>query len=159
MLEPMSAPDPTCWFCDDVRTDPPPGGFLVDDGTWRAGHAPASFATVGTVVLESRRHVLDQAGFDDTEAGSYVDVLGRLVAAVRRTTGCDRVYQWATMDAFPHFHVWLVPWSRTDDLRGPRFLADRLVHGAVCTSAEADAMAASLRNALLRTSQRVTPVG
>jgi len=145
----MNTPDPTCWFCsDEVRTDPPPGGFLVDGETWRAGHAPASYAPVGTVILESRRHVLDQAEFDDVESRTCAAVTGRLVDAVRRTTGCDRVYQWATMDGFPHFHVWLVPWSATDDLRGPRFLADRLVHGTGCSSADAEACAAALRDAL-----------
>ena len=30
-----------CWFCDDAdRTDPPPGGWLLEDDTWRAGAAP-----------------------------------------------------------------------------------------------------------------------
>jgi diadenosine tetraphosphate (Ap4A) HIT family hydrolase len=145
----MSETDPTCWFCnDDMRTDPPPGGFLIDDGTWRAGHAPASYAPLGTVVLEARRHVLDQADFNDVESQTCARVTGRLVEAVRRATGCDRVYQWATMDAFPHFHLWLVPWSLSDDLRGPRFLADRLLHGDGCSPAEAEATARALRGAL-----------
>ena len=121
---------------------------LLDDGTWRAGHAPASYAPVGTVILESRRHVLDQAEFDDTESRTWAEVTGRLVEAIRRATGCDRVYQWATMDGFPHFHVWLVPWSSTDDLRGPRFLADRLVDGTGCSPSDAAAMVAALRDAL-----------
>ena len=101
-----------CWFCDvDLRTDPPPTGWLYDDGVWRAGHAPAGYAIAGTVVLEACRHMLDQAAMTAQEAESLVGVTGRLVTAIRQATGCDRVYQWATMDAFPHFHLWLVPWS------------------------------------------------
>jgi len=116
-----------CWFCDDPRADPPPGGWLLEDDTWRAGAAPASYAPPGTVILEARRHVADQSGFDATERATVATVTGRLITAVRTTTGCDRVYQWATMDAYPHFHLWLVPWSEEAGLRGPRYLVDAIV--------------------------------
>jgi diadenosine tetraphosphate (Ap4A) HIT family hydrolase len=117
-----------CWFCDDTaRTDRPPGGWLLEDDTWRAGAAPASYAVPGTVILEARRHVADQSGFDPTERDSLAEVTGRLLMAVRAATGCDRVYQWATMDAYPHFHLWLVPWWADSATRGPRYLVDSVV--------------------------------
>jgi hypothetical protein len=126
-----------CWFCDvDLRTDPPPTGWLYDDGVWRAGHAPAGYAIAGTVVLEAYRHVLDQAAMSAQEAASLVGVTGRLVTAIRQATGCDRVYQWATMDAFPHFHLWLVPWSSSGALRGPRHLVASV--GTAAATAEPD---------------------
>jgi diadenosine tetraphosphate (Ap4A) HIT family hydrolase len=145
----MSDHDETCWFCNAaVRTDPPPGGWLFEDETWRASHVPAGYGPAGTVILETRRHVLDQSGFDEDEAATCARVTGRLVAAVRSVTGCDRVYQWSTMDGFPHFHVWLVPWSVADDLRGPRFLVDRIVTQDGCDEATAQRTAADLRDAL-----------
>jgi hypothetical protein len=148
-LDGMTDRDDTCWFCNPaVRGDPPAGGWLLEDATWRAGHVPAGHGPAGTVVLETRRHVLDQAGFDDAEATTCAEVTGRLVTAVRQATGCDRVYQWATMDAYAHFHLWLVPWSRDDDLRGPRFLADRLVNGDGCDQQTAVRTAESLRDAM-----------
>ena len=85
---------------------------------------------------------------DHREAATCARVTGRLVDAVRGVTGCDRVYQWATMDGFPHFHVWLVPWSAGDDLRGPRFLADRLVTQDGCDEETAQRTAAALRLSL-----------
>jgi galactose-1-phosphate uridylyltransferase len=112
-----------CWFCDDeARSDPPPGGWLLEGETWRAGAAPAAYAVPGTVVLEARRHVADQAAFDASERATLAEVTGRLLDAVRGATGCDRVYQWATMDAYPHFHLWLVPWHADAPTRGPRHL-------------------------------------
>ena len=145
----MSDHDETCWFCNPgVRTDPPPGGWLVEDETWRAGHVPPGYGPVGTVILETRRHVLDQSGFDEAEASTCTPVIGRLVDAVRAVTGCDRVYQWATMDGFPHFHLWLVPWSAADDLRGPRFLVDRLVTQDGCDEESAERTADALRQVL-----------
>lgn len=142
----MTEQDDSCWFCNrSVRTDPPPGGWILENDLWRAGHAPAGYGPAGTVILECRRHVLDQAEFDEREAATYAAVIGLLVGAVRRVTGCDRVYQWATMDGFPHFHVWLVPWSRNDDLRGPRFLVDRLVTRDGCDAETAEQTASDLR--------------
>jgi diadenosine tetraphosphate (Ap4A) HIT family hydrolase len=117
-----------CWFCAETRSDPPPGGWLVDDDTWRAGAAPASYGVPGTVILEAKRHVADQAGFDDTERATLAEVTGRLLEAVRAATGADRVYQWATMDAHPHFHLWLVPWHETAGTRGPRYLVEAVVN-------------------------------
>ena len=137
----------SCWFCDDPRADPPPGGWLVDDGTWRAGAAPASYAVPGTVILEARRHVADQSGFDATERASIAEVTGRLLTAVRAATGCDRVYQWATMDAYPHFHLWLVPWLEDAPLRGPRYLVDAVV-GRTADEPATAAAAERLRAAL-----------
>jgi hypothetical protein len=142
----MDGRDDSCWFCNpEARTDPPPGGWVLAVASWRAGHAPAGYGPAGTVILESRRHVLDQAEFDPDESATYVPVTGLLVDGVRRVTGCDRVYQWATMDRFPHFHLWLVPWSRDDELRGPRYLVDRLVDRDGCDAETAERTAAALR--------------
>lgn len=135
MEQTTSTPTPTnhgvhrCWFCHDTERDEmPPGGWLIDDRVWRAGAAPASYAIPGTVILESRRHVLDQANFDERERGTVADVTGRLLAAIREATGCNRVYQWATMDGYPHFHLWLVPWSFSSDLRGPHHLVASVIN-------------------------------
>ena len=139
-----------CWFCNDAdRTDPPPGGWLIEDDTWRAGAAPASYAVPGTVILEARRHVADQAGFDETERATVAEVTGCLLGAVRTATGCDRVYQWATMDAYAHFHLWLVPWWADAALRGPRYLVEAVV-GREPDEAATDAAAERLREALAR---------
>lgn len=138
-----------CWFCnDEARSDPPPGGWLIDDGVWRAGHAPASYAIAGSVILEARRHVLDQAAFNATELSTVASVTGRVISAVRSVTGCDRVYQWATMDAYPHFHVWLIPWWDKRASRGPCYLVESIVDGDGCSAEEALATARRLRDLL-----------
>src|SRR6478735_2203970 len=118
-----TTPERGCWFCDDVeRTDLPVNGWLYDDGVWRAGHAPVGYSVPGTVILEAHRHVLDQVDMFEGERASLADVTARLILAIKAVTGCARVYQWATMDGYPHFHVWLVPWWESSTLRGPRYL-------------------------------------
>lgn len=140
-----------CWFChDERRLDRPAGPWLVDDGTWRAAHTPPAYAIAGTVVLESVRHVLDQAEMDPAERATLAAVTGRLVAAIRETTGCDRVYQWASMAGHPHFHLWLLPWWQESALQGPAYLAAMTSEGSGCTPAAAQASAVRLRDALAR---------
>lgn len=120
-----------CWFCNDAeRGGSPPGGWLLDDGIWRAGAAPVGMTAAGTVVLESRRHVLDQSGFDTREAITFVPALGQLLTAIRGALGCDRVYQWSTMAAYEHFHVWLIPWWRASAHEGPGHLVDAVEQAA-----------------------------
>lgn len=137
-----------CWFCDDERPDPAPGGWLVDDGTFRAGHAPATYSCAGTVILETRRHATDQSDFDPQEAARLASVTGELIAAIRTVTDCDRVYQWATMDGFPHFHLWLIPWWEASALRGPRYLAATVVEAEGCSEQVAEETARRLHDAL-----------
>ncbi|HEX5087817.1 MAG TPA: hypothetical protein VFV89_08415 [Nocardioides sp.] len=124
ITDPVALADDSCWFCNDsLRDAPPPGGWLIEDKHWRVGAAPATYAIPGAVILEARRHVLDQAAFNESERRDYADVTGRVIGAIRASTGCDRVYQWATMDAYPHFHLWLLPWWTDSTERGPAYLS------------------------------------
>lgn len=82
------------------------------------------------------------------EQATLATMTGRLIAAVGAVTGCDRVYQWATMSAYPHFHLWLVPWSATELLRGPRYLVDVIDDHAGCAPSEARVAANQIRKDL-----------
>lgn len=138
-----------CWFCDDdVREAPPAGGWLWDDGTWRAGHMPAGYSIAGGVMLESVRHVDDQSQMNEHEQATLVGVTGALIAAMRAGLGCDRVYQWATMTGYPHFHLWLLPWWSDSAVRGPAYLVASTTHEATCSPADALAAADRIRSAL-----------
>ncbi|AKU15992.1 HIT family protein [Luteipulveratus mongoliensis] len=144
----MTETDPSCWFCSDtVRTDPPPGGWLYADDLWRVGHTPAAYSVAGTTILELRRHAADEQAMTPEERASLGTITARLLAAVTEATGCDRVYRWATMDAYAHFHLWLIPWWQTSATRGPRYLMDS-VNGPGATPEEALATAGRLRSAL-----------
>lgn len=141
-----------CWFChDDVRVDKPAGGWLYDDGTWRIGHAPASYAIAGTLIMEARRHVADQATMNDTEQASLARVTGMAIAAMREVLGCDRVYQWSTMAAYLHYHVWLLPWWKTSAEHGPAYLQATIETG--CPPEKAEQTAAGLRAVIARNAQ------
>jgi histidine triad (HIT) family protein len=133
--------DDDCWFCGDNRgEDTAPGGWLSEGGGWRVGHVPAGWGPAGTVVIESIEHAEDLAALDDDTARELTLLIGRTQRAIREATGADRAYVWATMDRWPHLHVWLVPWWADHALRGPRYLAEILTFDGA--PAEADRAAA-----------------
>ena len=139
-----------CWFCDDHRgADTPPGGWLMTDDGWRAGHVPSGWGPVGTVVLESVDHHESFADLPDEMALAFPRLLGRTQDAVCAVTGAARAYVWATMDRHPHLHVWVVPWPEGHALRGPRYLADVLSFAdGVPDQAAAERTAGALRERL-----------
>jgi hypothetical protein len=115
-----------CWFCRTERGDQtPPGGWIYDDGTWRAGHIPEGWAPAGTVATAT----------------------GTIIAAIKEVTNADRVYLWSTMARHPHLHVWLLPWWQDAPKEGPGYLA-AMSELNPCTHAEAESTARQLRAAL-----------
>lgn len=138
----------SCWFCQDDRgADAPVGGWLHDDASWRVGHVPAGWAPAGTVVVEAQRHFLDFADMDDRESATFAPLLGRLFGVVKTAVGAERVYLWSTMDRFPHFHVWLLPWWQRSSTRGPAYLVDATERGG-CSEQEAVDAANAIRQSL-----------
>jgi diadenosine tetraphosphate (Ap4A) HIT family hydrolase len=112
-----------CWFCQTERGDQaPPGGWIYDDGTWRAGHVPEGWAPAGTVVVEARRHFLDFTEMNADETATFATAIGKVMAAIKEVTNADRVYLWSTMARFPHLHVWLLPWWQGASKEGPAYL-------------------------------------
>lgn len=139
-----------CWFCTDNRgpENAPPGGWLHDDGVWRAWHVLPGWGPAGSVIVESHRHFLDFGDMRPDEAASFTELLGQLFPAIKRATGAERVYVWSTMDRYPHFHMWLLPWRNDQPNRGPRYLVASVYGPDACTAEEVDRTVTALRNGL-----------
>jgi diadenosine tetraphosphate (Ap4A) HIT family hydrolase len=121
----------------------PPGGHLVDDGTWRVGHGPTPFWPRGTLLIESRRHFLDHTEITPGEATSLALLMRRLTEPIKEATGADRVHVWSCMEGTPHFHTWLVP--RVGEVTSGR----AFIGGpGYCTEAEAEETVHAIRKAL-----------
>ncbi|MER5751335.1 hypothetical protein [Streptomyces sp. NPDC002088] len=121
----------------------PPGGHLVDDGTWRVGHGPTGFWPRGTLLIESRRHFLDHTEISPDEAVSLGLLVRRLTDPIKEATGAPRVHVWSCMEGTPHFHTWLVP--RVGEVQSGRAFIGRPGH---CTEAEATEAVHAIRKAL-----------
>jgi diadenosine tetraphosphate (Ap4A) HIT family hydrolase len=105
-------------------------------------HAPLKMSNAGTVIVESRRHLLDFGEMTPAELVEFGSILKRLVPAVKAATGAHRVYFLALMERVPHFHLWLVPKQKQGRLKGAAYLAR---HPIPATKKEAEAMARKIR--------------
>lgn len=122
----------------------PSGGYLYEDAHFRICHAPAAMALPGTLLIESRRHLLDFAAMTPDEAADYGALLSRIYAAIKRVTGAARVYTLVTLEGVSHFHSWHVPRLPDATGRGVTLLG----HDQSCSQEEAVAAAEALRIAL-----------
>lgn len=143
----MGLDEQECFICRKHRglEAAPPGGYLYADAHWLVCHAPASFAAPGQVFVEARRHWLDLAAMPAEEASTYGVLLQRLSAAIKRTTGAERVYSLTMIEGVPHFHAWLIPRLPGVEAHGVAFLAEQ----RQCDETEAVAAATALRAALV----------
>ncbi|MCF3124275.1 hypothetical protein IPZ68_31870 [Streptomyces arenae] len=142
-----------CLICEKYAGEPvpawagrpvPPGGHLVDDGTWRVCHGPTGYWPRGTLLIESHRHLLDHAELTEEEAASHAQLVRRLTAAVKEATGSPRVYTFSSMEGTAHFHTWMMPRIGEDGPRG-RPLIGNPGH---CSEAEAVETVHAIRKAL-----------
>ena len=99
-------------------------------------------SNAGTVIVESRRHLLDFGEMTPAESAELGSILKRLVPAVKSTTGAPRVYFLALMERAPHFQLWLVPKQKRGRLKGVAHLARRRVPA---TSRAAEAISKRIR--------------
>jgi diadenosine tetraphosphate (Ap4A) HIT family hydrolase len=135
-----------CFICQKQagQTVQPPGDYIYQDEHWLVCHAPADKGPLGTLFIESRRHVLDFSDFNEEEANRFGVLAGKVYTVLKSLTGAERIYQVSMMEGIPHFHTWLIPRRKEDEERGVTFLQKDLT----CERAEAEELAAALRKAM-----------
>ncbi len=136
----------TCFICRKHKGQEaaPPGGYVYEDEHWMVCHAPGKLGPLGTLFIESRRHVLDYAEMTDEESTSLGIVMRKIYQALKLHSGAERVYQVTLMEGVPHFHSWLVPHRKDDSEKGMKFLAG----DDSCRDEEAATLANQLREAM-----------
>jgi diadenosine tetraphosphate (Ap4A) HIT family hydrolase len=107
-------------------------------------HAPVNKGPLGTLFVESQRHVLDFADFTDREAAGFGSLIRKIYRALKSRISPARIYQVSMMEGLPHFHAWLVPRAVDRPERGVAFLSLDLT----CRDEEARDLAATLRQEL-----------
>ena len=135
-----------CLICQkhDGILAPPPGGYIYEDPHWRVCHASTTQGSLGTLVIESKRHFLDYEAMTPDEAAAYGALLPRLYVVLKPLTGAERIYHLVLLEGLSHFHAWLVPRPFNSPENGLAFLnMDRS-----CDEYQAQRMAADLRAAL-----------
>lgn len=88
-------------------------------GAWAAGML-RGYEVPGWTAVFPRRHAEAADALPDDEADALGRVLRRVTAAVRATTGCEKVYAVSFGERLPHWHLLLmaVPADLPPELRG-----------------------------------------
>lgn len=138
--------DDSCFICRKHRGQEasPPGGYICEDQHWMVCHAPIDKGPLGTLFIESKRHILDFADFNDEEVKSFGALARKIYRALRPEVGAQRIYQVSMMEGMPHFHAWIVPRTREKAERGIAFLAKDMT----CREKDAQDLASALREAM-----------
>lgn len=100
----------SCLVCDAQNKSGAGARVVYEDAFWRVRHSSET-NIAGYFVLESTRHFLDLSEATSEECTIYGVVLGRVMAAVRRVTNCERVYTFSLGEAVPHYHLHIIPRS------------------------------------------------
>ena len=127
---------------------PRPGGYIVEGEHFLVEHAPLQSSSAGTVIVETRRHLLDFGEMTPVEMAEFGSIVHRLVPAVKAATGVQRVYLLALMERAPHFHLWLVPKKDVGELRGVAYMAQQ--PALTASQGDAEAMSRAIRAAYER---------
>src|SRR5215212_5917188 len=136
----------TCFLCrkHNGLEAAPPGGYIYEDEHWMVCHAGPHMGPLGTLFIESKRHFLDFAEFNEAEQASYGALAKRISAALKQLTNAERIYHLSMVEGVPHFHVWLVPRTKDISEHGVAFLA----RDDSCSAEDASALAVKLREKL-----------
>jgi diadenosine tetraphosphate (Ap4A) HIT family hydrolase len=136
----------TCLICNKHKGTEaiPPGGYIYEDQHWMVCHAPLNAGPLGTLFIESKRHFLDFAEFNQGEQSSYGEIASRVSAALKKLTDATRIYHISTVEGVPHFHIWLIPRRQDIPERSLAFLS----RDDQCNEEDAIAFANKVREAL-----------
>lgn len=87
----------------------PPGGYIYEDEHWMVCHAPVNIGPLGTLFIESKRHILDFAELSEEEQASYGVLASKIYKVLKPLLNAERVYQLSMVEGIPHLHVWFIP--------------------------------------------------
>ena len=104
-----------CLACDlTAGREPPPGGVILDSGSWRVEHCVGPLG-VGTLIVKPLRHVLHVADLTVEEAAELGPILQLAASIVTDLLQPEQVYVclWSHAGGVPgHIHYVVQPVSR-----------------------------------------------
>lgn len=87
------------------------GGCLYEDEFIYVGHIGSNEPLVylGYLIVDLKRHAAGYGDMNDDEARAIGFILNKLGRILKNSENAEHVYSFVHGDAFPHFHVHLIP--------------------------------------------------
>ena len=154
----MTPSDVECKTCKANRGElEAPGGVIHTDELWQVEHMLEPLPMAGWLIVKPLRHVTAFADLTDDEAATFGPLVRRVMAALQRVTGAEKVYLclFAEAPGFVHLHFHLVPAMRewTREQRGPavfELIGEAMRRGNLVEPSVATALADRVRTELER---------
>lgn len=101
-----------CFICKKHKGElSVPGGCIYEDEWVYVGHIGSSdnYVYLGYVIVDLKRHAPGLGDLTEIESQRVGSILNRVGGALKQVLNAEHVYSFVQGDAFPHFHVHLIP--------------------------------------------------
>lgn len=87
------------------------GGCIYEDEFVYVGHIGSNDPLIylGYLIVDLKRHAAGYGDMNDDEARAIGFILNKLGSALKNSESAEHVYSFVQGDAFPHFHIHLIP--------------------------------------------------
>ncbi len=87
------------------------GGCIYEDEYVYVGHIGSNepLNYLGYLIVDLKRHAAGYGDMSDDEARAIGYILNKLGQVIKRAENTEHVYSFVQGDAFPHFHIHLIP--------------------------------------------------
>jgi histidine triad (HIT) family protein len=102
----------TCFICRKHQgVIAVPGGCIYEDEYVYVGHIGSSDITVykGYLIVDLKRHAAGLGDLTEEESQAVGSILNRVGRVLKKMLGTEHIYSFVQGDAFPHFHVHVIP--------------------------------------------------
>jgi histidine triad (HIT) family protein len=88
-----------------------PGGCIYEDEFVYVGHigSKEELIYLGYLIIDLKRHVPGIGDMTENESKTIGYVLNHMGKALKRIENAEHIYCYVQGDAFPHFHIHLIP--------------------------------------------------
>jgi histidine triad (HIT) family protein len=88
-----------------------PGGCIYEDEFVYVGHigSKEELIYLGYLIIDLKRHVPGLGDMTEDESKTIGYVLNQMGKALKRVENAEHLYCYVQGDAFPHFHIHLIP--------------------------------------------------
>lgn len=104
--------DENCFICRKHQGEVTvPGGCIYEDEWVYVGHIGSNEDSIylGYLIVDLKRHVPGLGDMTEEESRTVGSVLNRVGAALKNVLNAEHIYCFVQGDAFPHFHVHVIP--------------------------------------------------
>jgi histidine triad (HIT) family protein len=108
----LSVEEQACFICRKHQGEIiVPGGCIYEDEFIYVGHIGSNdnMVYLGYLIVDLKRHAAGLGDLTEEESQTIGSILNRVGKALKDVQNAEHIYSFVHGDAFPHFHVHVIP--------------------------------------------------